>query len=264
MDVFLPARAFPGPALGVDSYRGGFVGQAMFSGGIAVFNRPRAELEKLLPEGLELMWNTSSTPDLHPVAFLFGDQVEGTTIFGGVENPLGIEYPETCLAIPFVQGVGGRYAQSFIPHMATDFLPAAWSGNRFYGFAKELTGFVRDGGTMGVQAEGGRLRLQAGVEPTGDWQPAPGFASAPFEDLRRMFGLPQLGQKAVPGGDEIIASYFDFDFAEARIRPADAWLEIPEPLAPGLDPGTWRSTRNGGFEVQRMRWRVSWPQPYRP
>lgn len=264
MDTFLPARAFPGPELAVESYRGGFVGQAMFSGGIAVFNRPRREVEELLPEGLELLWNTSNAKDFHPVAFLFGYQVEGTTIFGGIETPLGIAYPETCLAIPFVRGHGGRYRQTFVVHMATDFLPAAWSGNHFYGFAKELAGFTREGATLAVLSEGERPRLRAGLEPQGEWQPAPAFTSAPFEDVRRMFALPQLGRKPGPEGDGIIASYFDFDFSQAHIRPARSWLEIREPLAPGLATGRWHSVSEGAFEVQRMRWRVSWPQLYRP
>jgi hypothetical protein len=246
----------------VDSYRGDFVGQAHFSGGIAVFNRPRVEVEAFLPSGLELLWNTSSAPELHPVAFLFGDQVDGTTIFGGAPMPLGIEYPETCLAVPFVRGKGGRYRQTFVPHMATNFEPAAWSGNHFYGFAKELTAFEGRGSALGLVDAHGHSRLRAGLEPTGEWQPAAGFASAPFEDVRTMFRLPMLGRK--PEGEDFIASYFEFDFSEAQVRPAAAWLEIVEPLAPGIEAGTWHSVPEGGFEVQRMRWRVSWPQPYRP
>ena len=70
MDVFLPSRAFPGPALAVDAYRGGLVGQATFDGAIAVFTRPRDEIAKRRPhrrlrsEGNALAGELAAAPSL--------------------------------------------------------------------------------------------------------------------------------------------------------------------------------------------------------
>src|SRR5579862_3418974 len=85
------------------AFNGSFVGQATFNGCIAFANWPRRDVERLLPPELQLATNVSSTPQLHPLAFIFGENSDGATIFGAMTLPLGVRYFEFALTIPFVQ-----------------------------------------------------------------------------------------------------------------------------------------------------------------
>ena len=250
----LPARRlFPGPARKVDPQRARFVGQAHFDGSIAVFQRPRAEIERLLPPGLALAWSTS--PDLHPVVYVFGEQREGTVIFGGRPIALGIRYPEVALAVPFVRGSASRYLHTWMAYMATSHEAAAWSGTRLYGYAKELARLEHDAESFRVLDADGDCRIRASVRTRGDVDlPGPDA----LETVREMFRLPIVGQN----GTGLVGSFFDWTFAEAEVRAIDVAVDWIRPPLPGLAAGAWSA--DAAFAVRQMRWRVSWPEPFRP
>ena len=259
MNRFLGASAFPGPALS----RGAgdsFVSQACFNGYIAFSNWPRADVERLLPQELQLCANTSSSPDVHPVVFIFGDQTEGAMILGGFTFSVGVHYQELGVAIPFVKHRRGPYAHTFMARMYSNYGIATWNGNTHYGFSKEMATLRWQGPVFLVSTEAGTLLLHAAVEAGGDWSPGPAGTLENFAAMRAIFSLPVLGRKA---NGEYVASYFGWDFSEASVRGADSCVSIDAAFLEGLTPRRYHDVSSGTFEVRGMIWRLSWPAPPR-
>ncbi len=171
MDLFLTKEAFPGPCMDAKASSATFVGQARFNGCIAFCNWPRRDVEALLPKELELAANASSSAAVHPVAFIFGEQTLGATIFAGITLPLGVHYHEFALAIPFVKHRHGRYLHTFIPRMYSSYFPAVWHGNTYYGLAKEMATMWWQGPVFLATASSDALLLHAAVEGSGSWSP---------------------------------------------------------------------------------------------
>jgi len=256
MQPFLDERCFVGAS---DAERGSprsFVGQATFNGCIAFANWPRREVERLLPPELRLAKNVSSTPQLHPLVFIFGDNTEGATIFGGITLPLGVQYPEFALVVPFVQHGSHSHLQVYIPRMYSGYFPATWNGNLHYGFGKETAKMYWDGPLFVVVAEAGRLLLRAAVDTSAPWQPADPCALPNFAAMQAVFSLPVLGRKA---NGTWVGSHFGWDFSAARVRPAAACISIDAPLVAGLPVRRSEAVPGGAFDVRGMVWRLTWP-----
>src|SRR5215470_2719046 len=169
MDPFLNKHAFFGPSITVDTVGGSFAAEATFNGCIAFFNWPRKEVERLLPPDLELAVNRSATPDLHPVSLVFGDQTEGAWIVAGRRLPLGFNYQELTLAVPFVRHRQGRYLHTYVPRIYSSYWPVVWAGNVNYGLAKRMGTMGPEGPFFLLRSEDGALLLHAAVEAQGDW-----------------------------------------------------------------------------------------------
>lgn len=255
MDNFLGKEAFPGPTT-VRTGAASFVGQADFNGCIAFCNWPKEDLAAVLPADLELAVNTSSTPELHPVAFIFGEQTEGATIFGGLTFPMGVNYHEFALAIPFVRHRRGRNLHTFVPRMYSSFAPATWAGNAHYGLAKDMAAMRWQGPLFVIAAPDDTLLFHASVEPAGEWTPGPTAALPNFAAMRAVFDLPVVGRR---GDGTYVTSYFGWDFGGAHVRPARAWVSIDAALADGVAPRWSATLASATFEVRRMVWRLSWP-----
>jgi hypothetical protein len=258
IEPFLDRSAFRGPCVGVEAFRGSFVGQARFNGCIVFCNWPRRDVAKLLPDDLELAANFSATPHLHPVAFVFGDQTEGATLYAGLGLRVGISYQEFALAVPFVRHAAGRYLHTYLPRMVSSHFPATWSGNVYYGFPKRMGHMWWQGPVFLMTDDAGRLLLHAQVESAGAWRPGAGIAE--LDRVRAVFGLPVLGRLAA---GRYVCSYFDWDFAHARVRPIDALISIDSPFADRLEPGSHPDVASASFRVEGMAWRLSWPGPCR-
>ena len=260
MDAFLGKESFPGPWIGIAAGGGSYAGQARFTGCIAFCNWRREDVRALLPEELDLAMNTSSTPEVHPIAFMFGEQAEGATIFGGITFPMRVSYRELALAIPFVKHRRGTNLHVFVPRMYSSFFPATWAGNAHYGLAKQMASMEWRGTQFEVATPDGARLLRAAAEPDGDWTPAPHGTLPSFAAMRDVFALPILGRRA---DGSYVTSYFGWDFGEAHVRPARAELSIDVALAEGLTPRSCTALPSGTFEVRRMIWRLSWPLPCR-
>jgi len=260
MASILSRRAFPGPALDVVAAGGSFVGQATFRGAVVCCLRPRAEVAALLPPELTLAANVSADPELHPIVFVLGEQTEGATIVGGRSVPLGIRYGEFALAVPFVHWGGGTHLNTWIPAMVSGYGPATWSGNALYGFSKRMGDVRRDGPFLLVTSEQGALLLHAMLEAHGAWAAVRDGEPPALAFVREVFALPVVGRRA----DGVWAcSYFDWDFGAARLRPADACVSVAQPIVTGLPLGDYHDATTGTFEVEGMRWRLTWPMPCR-
>lgn len=260
MDQFLGKESFAGPCATVNAVTGSFVGRADFNGCIAFCNWRKEDVAAVLPADLELAENISSTPEVHPVAFIFGEQTAGATIFAGVTFPMGVSYHEFAMAIPFVRHRRGRYLHTFVPRMYSSFPPATWAGNAHYGLAKEPASMRWHRPLFVIATPGGGLLFHASVEPAGDWAPGPRAELANFAAMRAVFSLPVVGRRH---DGTYVASYFGWDFGAARVRPARAWLSIDAALVEGLAPRWCTALAPGTFEVGRMTWKLSWPDACR-
>ncbi len=256
MDVFLTSAAFVNSGLDVNAPSVTFVGQARFNGCITFCNWPRRDVEALLPPELELAANTSAASDVHPVAFIFGEQRQGATIFAGIPFPMGVQYHEFAMAIPFVKHRRGRPLHIYIPRMYSSYFPAIWHGNTYYGFAKEMATMWWQGPIFLITGKSGALLLHAAVEATGGWSAGSTCELPNFEATRAIFTLPVVGRKS---DGTYVRSYFGWDFGDAVVRTADACVSIDVPLIDGLDPRRCHDVASGTFEVRGMLWKLSWP-----
>jgi hypothetical protein len=85
---------------------------------------------------------------------------------------------------------------------------------------------------------------------------ADGFA---IGALREICSLPIVGRTA----RGFVCSYFDWNFAAARVRPVSCALSIDAPLVDGPTPRWCHDVPGASLEVADMAWRLSWPLPCR-
>jgi hypothetical protein len=256
MDALLGRSSFLGPSIDVTAFTGSFLSQAHFDGCIAFTNWPRTDVEKLLPPEIELAVNTSSTPELHPVTFIFGEVSDGATTLGGFRLPLGVNYQEFATAIPFVKYRQRHCLHTYVARMYSSYSPATWIGNAYYGFSKEMAKMWWQGPIFLITTEEGVLLLHAAVETEGLWSRGHSCTLRNFAEMQGIFALPIVGRKAT---GEYVCSYFGWDFSDALVRPADACISIDAPLIAGLTPRRCHDVPDGTFEVRGMIWRLSWP-----
>jgi hypothetical protein len=250
-------NAFPEPW--IDGERAGvsFVAEADFDGVVVFTNWRRSEIIRGLPPGLRPGLNISSTPDIHPLAFVFGTQSRAGLIFGGVSLPTAVQFHELVIAVPFVRHEDGRNLHVFVPRIYSGDVVSTWSGNAQYGLSKQLAEFRSFAATYAVSARGGPLLLHATVEPTGQWSSCRDLVPPDLCAVTEVFRLPILGRRS--DGTEA-CSYFAWDLRHASARRVRAVVSIDAPLGAGLDPGVFHGVESSTFEVRGMRWRVSWPQ----
>ena len=262
MQPFLDEHCFVGsPSHAERGITASFVGQATFNGCIAFTNWPRPHVERLLPPELRLAANVSSAPSLHPLAFIFGENTDGATIFGGVTLPLGVRYFEFALAIPFVQHVSHSPLQVYIPRMYSGYFPATWNGNLHYGFGKETATMYWDGPVFVIMTEAGALLLRAAVDATARWFPGRSCTLPNFAAMQAVFSLPVLGRKS---NGTYVRSHFGWGFDDAQVRSADACISIDAPLVAGLPRRRCEAVAGGTFEVRGLVWRLTGPTPWGP
>jgi hypothetical protein len=248
-----------GPSIDVQCSGTSFVGQALFRGCIAVTHWKRNEVDSLLPSDLVLASNLSSTPEDHPVVFLFGEQREGTLLYAGVALPTGIGYGEFALAIPFVHHRDGRHLHTFVPRMYSAYPPAVWSGNLYYGFGKEQAQMWWQGPVFLLCSLTGPLLFHAAIEQGLPVARSSQDSSDPdLATLQAIFAMPVLGRRA---SGSYVCSYFDWDFQQALVHRAESVLSVDASFVHGLTPRTCHG--DATFAVDGMLWKLSWPSPCR-
>lgn len=247
----LEVSRFPGRVDAAERAGTPLASQAWFHGHAVVTLWPRADIEALLPPPFEPAPNPR-LPDSHPVLFLFGDQRNGAVIYGGVTLASRVVYQEFTMAVPFARHRECGSLHLYLPCMVSSFRPAVLTGNRVYGFAKRVGRLTRHGCVCAVRDADGTLLFEAHVEPT----TADGAAATRFDTLRRWLALPVTGRRE---DGRWVSSYWHFDVARARIRPARARVRVAAALSPGVAAGRHVALPGGAFEVGAMRWVLSWP-----
>ena len=139
-------------------------GEATFAGCISTIAVARQVLVSKLPPSVALPQGDSTT---YPCLLVFGEQMEGTTFFGGLSVPWGIRYHELMVAIPFVRWEGAAGEHLFVSGTTCDFWPAVWNGNFYYGFQKRLAKMSWSGERFSVTDENHRLDFLAELRPRG-------------------------------------------------------------------------------------------------
>jgi len=254
MEAFLGKRFFPGSFVNQDAARASWLARARFHGHIILMHWQRAEVERVLPAELALATNNSSTPDLHPVIFFFGALADTATIFAGITVPAVFTWTEFVAAIPFVTHRRGRYLHTYIPRIYSSYFPPLWHGNAHFGFSKQMASMRWHGPMFVLTSEDEVLLVHAVIEST------PTCNLSHFDTMREVFALPIVGRKAT---GEYVCSYFDWNFSDALVRPADSWISIDAPLVDGLTPRVCYDVDAGTFDVRGMLWQLSWPLAYR-
>jgi len=255
MELVLGRSAFPGPAIEAGAAGATFAGEATFDGCVAVTHWPRADVERLLPAELELAANVSPRPDVHPLVCAFGNQTQGSWIWGGFTLPVGLEYFELLIGLPFVKHRRGHHLHTYIPRMYAGNPASVWDGNVRYGLSKQLAEMRWWGSTFVLTTEQGTPLFHAVVETANEG--AASAATAPaVRTVAEVFSLPVLGRKET---GELVGSYFAWDLDAALIDTAEACLTIDAPLGAGLEPRVFHGTRAGTIVVREMNWKLSWP-----
>ena len=232
-----------------------YAGEAIFDGCIAIAPAPRADVARLLPSDLELADAGPTEQPTHPIAFVFGEQRSARPLFGGLRLPVGADYGECAVMVPFVRYRGAADVLSYAARMYSTYFPPVWDGNVRYGFSKSLARMWRQGGMFALTDERDALLIHAGTEPAGEWSAGNACALPGFSSMEEMFALPVAGRKT---DGTWVQSFFGWDFRAAAVRPARAWITIDAPVLPTIVAGACYDAASA-FEVRAMRWRLSWP-----
>lgn len=263
MTPLLAPESFPGAWISAAGAGASWVGEAWFDGVVVSVAWPRSIASALLPPGWSLAAAAAPETSTHPILLLFGRQRDTAVLFAGMALPTDVDYDEAIVLVPFVRHRAGRLLHVFAPRMYSGDARATWSGNAHYGFGKRPGAISRLGRSLAVTDRDGALVMSLTVHERGAWCRADATAVAPEVDaLGRLAALPVVGRR---GDGRDVASYFDWSFACAELRPVWGSVSVEHALAPGrgsVAPPDAAVTR--GVEVRRLRWRLSWPEPCRP
>jgi hypothetical protein len=220
-------------------------GEATFSGCIAKIDVARDILTSKLPPSVVLPQKDSST---YPCLLVFGEQLDGTTFFGGLPVRWGIRYHELMVAIPFVLWAGDPGEHLFVLGMTCDFWPAVWNGNYYYGFHKRLAQMGWSGQGFSVAGENHRPGFHAVLRPAGK------VAGRKLDQIRAAAALSVLGQR---NDGVFVRSRFDWDLRETATEAASLSLT----LGPHFRelPAASSARQDDTYWIREMRWRLSWP-----
>ena len=227
--------------------RSAIAGQATFVGCLARITIARHALRQLLPESIAFAESGGAD---HPCLLVFGEQRDGTTLFGGLPVPWGITYHELLFAVPFVRWRESAREHLFVSGMICDFWPAVWNGNFYYGFNKRFMRMSWHGDRFSVNDTSSRPSFTASIDrnvPTSrdalDW-------------IRSAASLPVLGHRR---DGVFVRSQFEWDFSKAVVEAAAVTFapgrQIPDIPLPGSVVCV------DAFRVARMCWRLTWPEP---
>lgn len=261
METFAPLAEVLGPRRLSEAFRScrqaglGYAARALFDGCISVCRWPRAAVVDLLPPELALA-SDEDGDGWHPLLVVFGRQRETAWTFGGLVAPVGEDYEELLLAVPFVRLRGTRELATYVPGMRSSDLSSTWVGAQLYGLGKEIACVEHRGPLSIWTAADGRLVFHALLGPAADDVAAQVDTGAALGTLRQVAALPVVGKRY---DGSFVGCYFDWDFREARARPVSCSMSFDEPLGARGPVGAARGVPGATLWVEGMIWRLSWP-----
>jgi hypothetical protein len=257
-DTLLPRSAFVGTAVDTRYTPVTTAGSAWFSGWIVAASAPRIVVEQWLPPDLVLA-DAARPCTEHPVLVLLGEHAEGAVHWFGVPTRVGPTYAEALILLPYVKHRDGTWLHLFAARMYATFPPAVWSGNRFYGFAKEHAEIRRDAEHGAAITRDGLPRVDLAVQVAAAWTAGPSFVAPQWTAVDSLTRMPVLGRQQ---HGRLVESVFRWTYEDARIRPVDL-RRLVLALVPESEPVSLHPVPGAAFEVERMRWRLGWPSPGR-
>ena len=214
---------------------------------IALVGIPTPSARALLPEGLVLA-SQDVVPDArHPVLFVMGRQRNVRFACA----PVGIDYFEFILALPFVEPAGSPAAGAgpfgYMPRLLLDrWLPTV-GGRLLLAYDKRRAVISRTEDNYRIVTPSGDLlltaRFRAAPRSAGYRLPSP---------VREALQLPMISRRA-RGAWRYTAA--DLQLDEAQIDPLEMDLAIEQAFVPGLPTGQFALDAGGG---QAFRLRTSW------
>lgn len=223
-----------------------FEGVGTIDSRVVVLALPRAEVERMLPLGLELAPQPVTFPDRHPVVLMFShDHFEAW--FGDMD------YNEMMVAVPYVQRTDVHVAHRgpfvYMPRLYLDDETPCRLGNLLYGFEKQMGMIVNGTNEYRVSTpDGARTIAHATFVEDGD--PLPPGSVPSFQTVRKLFDMPSISQALrIVDRDafderEFLSPFlsctltYDFSATTCSVQPLKARVELTEALTPPGLPTT--------------------------
>jgi len=231
-------------------------GSAIYNGQIAFANMNRADAQALLPNkaDIKLATNIGAHPAVHPVLHLHGKQTQTAWVINGNHVPVGNDYGEFMLLIPFVQIGGSSQWFNFVVRMYLNDPGAVVLGKDF-GYRKQLA-FVD------VLASSFDVRLMDLLNP---FNPRPAFhavhapnAGTPdWPAMEAILSMPILGIDELTGVR--LCSYFRLDFTAATIDPIDCTDSYKPAFEPAMNALPMTNVKDGAVDVVGLTWQIDFP-----
>jgi hypothetical protein len=259
---FLPLSDFDGD----DSHRpvpyvklGG--GSAVYNGQIVFSNMLRADVAALLPPWVDvkLATNHGAHPDVHPVFHLHGEQTNTAWVIDGRRLPVGSNYWEFMLLIPFVQVGASPQWFNFVVRMYLNDWGAVLLGKDF--------GYRKVWGLFDVVANTFDVKLPDFFNPFAEqaafhshYEANPGARAAELQNwpmMETIASMPILGVDEVTGAK--LGSYFRLDFSAATLSPVDCTHDYKPAFDPAMGAGIMTSVEDGAVDVTGVVWQIDFP-----
>lgn len=229
-------------------------GQSTYHGKVVFTNIDQKIVANALPQGLRLAEKKiSATPDLHPIVYLYGHQTKTKWVIRGKNIPVGQDYQELILLIPFVQLVDHENWHNYVVRMYLNDRAARDIGNKFFGYAKHDATFDETATEFTVLVDS-RPTFHARIETLGPWQTSTDAERTlpHYRDIQTIFEMPALGMKKVKKNPRFVCSYFEWKYDAAEIAPVQSqhWLLLSGPLT---------SVPDGAIAIRNLEWRIKSP-----
>ena len=214
---------------------------------VAILPVAREAAEAMLPAGLGLAAQNYTGRDRHPLVLILGQQsnVRPRPL------PLGADYLEFILAVPFVQHRGSAPHGPFCycPRLYLDRRLPTVLGRLLYGYAKRrATIRMTESRYRIADLDDGELLLSA------DFRSASATVEPSRSSAALFFDLPVIAQAARGWW----YSFADFGLDRAVMQPVELALVIQRPFVSGLPVGEFRIAGVEDDAARAFRIRTSW------
>jgi Acetoacetate decarboxylase (ADC) len=239
-DVVRPARASAGKWSRFD-----FVGR--LSAIVAILPLSREAVQAMLPAGLGLAAQRFMPGERHPLVLILGQQSDVRPR----PLPLGANYLESILAVPFVEhrGHGPDGPFCYCPRLFLDRRLPTIAGRLLYGYTKRRATIRMTQNSYRIaDLDRGDLLVTADFRTTGV------ALEPPHSGAAALFSLPVISQ----GARGWWYSCADFGLDRAVIRPIELTLVIHRPFVSGLPVGEFLIAAVGADGGRAFRIRTSW------
>lgn len=245
------------------------IGEGIMRGVTVVL--PTAEVQNLLPHGLELGEQRLTPSGTHPILLFFYDMLR---VHMSVPTLLpSMSYREHLVGVPHAYVAPGPMGSArsgpffFIPRLYLDNYLPTLGGVLFWGFAKQMANITITQDRYAVSGTSGESLISLDLKPTGDSRPITHYAS--FEPIYHILCQPLVTQVPLAVGPWFAASMFDKKWSTAELQPLSTVVRIHQAFVPGLPCGRFPAegcaagidqSPLGSF-VLKTRWRSSLIHP---
>ena len=267
-----------------------WIAESTFRGALVFFNRPSAEVEKLLPKQrrpdeptfvLAEKKDAAKAPGLHPVMLVLGHHEDPSQrLIDTPHSEQFADYDELGLMIPFVQRGSEESWYSFIVRMHLDSPNAVYYGNYLYGYAKKIAHMKREEqqGVLSRFKTATEREVQQGVasfKTAKDFvehfdaalSMVSRFANEIVEEQPPNYGaMLEIVSMTVLGfrvrDDKYVCSYWQWDCTAAKVHAIASCHKFLAPFVAGAEDWVGKemeSVDDGAVAVSGIKWRLGKP-----